>query len=88
VLAYAIAAAHLGVTLLTAFPLGILKVIPFTLHGALEFVVALGLVAMPWLAGFAGVPVARSFYVGAGIVILLVVLVTDYKAAAPGKARR
>lgn len=87
-LAYALGAVHLLVTLLTAFPLGVVKVIPFTVHGGLEFVVALGLIVLPWLAGFAIDPAARAFYVGAGIVILLVVFLTDYKAAARPAVRR
>ncbi|MGH8471003.1 MAG: hypothetical protein ACREVJ_00745 [Gammaproteobacteria bacterium] len=35
---YALAAIHLVLTLLTAFPSGVVKAIPFTVHGALELV--------------------------------------------------
>jgi hypothetical protein len=88
-LAYVLGVVHLFVTLLTAFPLGVVKLIPFTVHGVLEFLVALGLIALPWLAGFAATDApARTFYVAAGIVVLLVVAVTDYKAAErPMRAR-
>jgi len=83
-ISYALAGIHLVLTLVTAFPLGLVKVIPFTVHGALELVVSIALVALPWLLGFAGNAPARNFYVAAGVVIFLVWLVTDYKGAAAG----
>jgi len=43
----------------------------------LELVISVLLVLLPWLLGFASVPTARNFYVGAGIVFI-VWLVTDY----------
>lgn len=61
--------------------LGVVKLIPFTVHGAIEFVIAIALVAMPWLLGFANQPAARNFYVGSGVVVFIVWLITDYKAA-------
>ena len=79
-LAYILAAIHFVVTLATAFPLGAFKLIPFPVHGALEFVVALVLVTLPWLAGFAAEPAARNFYVVAGAAIVLVVMFTNYQA--------
>lgn len=80
-IAYVLAAVHLALTLLTSFPLGTLKVIPFTLHGTIELVVSFTLVALPWLLGFASILPARNFYVAAGIVIFIVWLITDYKVA-------
>lgn len=78
-ISYALAAIHLVLTLLTAFPFGIVKVIPFTVHGALELVTAIALVALPWLLGFSAELPARNFYVGAGFVIFVVWLITDYR---------
>lgn len=78
-LAWVLAGVHLVVTLATAFPLGVVKVIPFPVHGGLETVVALGLLALPWLGGFEAETAARNFYLGAGASVLLVVALTNYR---------
>lgn len=78
---YALAGVHLLMTLATAFPLGVLKLIPFTVHGAIEFITAIGLLAMPWLLGFTDQPAAKNFYLGSAIVVFIVWAITDYKAA-------
>jgi hypothetical protein len=78
---YILAAVHAGMTLLTAFPLGIAKIIPFTVHGALEVGVSLFLLASPWLFGFDYVPAARNFFIASAVALGLVWLATDYRAA-------
>jgi hypothetical protein len=80
ILSYLLAGVHLLVTLLTAFPAGMLKLLPLKIHGWIELAVAPTLVVLPWLAGFADIPSARGFYVGAGAVVFLTWLVTDYSA--------
>jgi len=75
---YALAAIHLAVTVLTDFPLGLVRAIPFPLHGILEFFVSIVLFALPWILGFSGVESARLFYLGAGAAVLLAFLITDY----------
>jgi hypothetical protein len=80
-ISYALAAIHLTETILTAFPLGIVSLIPFTIHGASEFLISFVLIALPWVAGFASEAPARNFFVGSGILIFVVWLTTDYKAA-------
>jgi hypothetical protein len=81
-LSYALAAVHLAVTLLTDFPLGALRLIPFPIHGWIELAVGPTLVAAPWVLGFAAGSHARVFYVAAGIAIFLTWCVTDYRAGA------
>jgi hypothetical protein len=81
-ISYAVAVTHLLVTLSTAYPLGIVKLIPFPVHGVLEGFAAAAVIAMPWLAGFDGETGARSFFVAAGVVVLLVIALTDYRAPA------
>ncbi|NEQ20252.1 MAG: hypothetical protein F6K28_13600 [Microcoleus sp. SIO2G3] len=81
VISYALSIIHLAVTLLTDFPLGIVKVIPIKLHSTIEFLVSLTLMALPWLLGFASVVPARNFYIAAGVVIFITWIVTDYKVA-------
>lgn len=79
---YVLAAAHLILTLLTAYPLGVVKVIPFPLHGAIELLAGIALVALPWLLGFANSDVlARNIYVASGALLFIAWLVTDYKTA-------
>ncbi|MEO5798086.1 MAG: hypothetical protein ABIZ70_01390 [Gemmatimonadales bacterium] len=79
-LAYALAAVHLVLTLCTDFPGGVLKLVPLSLHGAVEFVVSLALVGAAWILKFSTDINARNFYVGTGVLILLVWLLTDYKS--------
>ena len=80
-ISWALAVVHLLLTLCTAFPMGVLKLVPFTVHGAIELIVVIALVAMPWLFSFASEPVARNFFLAFAVIIFLVWLVTDYKAA-------
>lgn len=71
---------YLGASLLTRYPLGAIKMIPFPVHGAIEAVMAVSWIAMPWLLGFAGDTAARNFFVAAGIGLLAVAALTDYRA--------
>ncbi len=82
-LCYVLAALHTAITLLTAFPMGLLKMVPFPVHGGLEALMAPLLVAAPWLVGFSRVGSARIFYIAAGITLAAVWLLTDYKADVP-----
>ena len=83
-LAYALAGIHLAMTLVTDFPLGVVKLISFTLHGWVERVVGPLLVLVPFVLGFEGA--ARIFYIAVGIVIVAVGLLTDYEGTAAAKA--
>ncbi|MBX3616637.1 hypothetical protein [Nitrosomonas sp.] len=78
-LAYCLAVVHLMVTLASDFPLGIVKIIPFPIHGWIERIVGPTLVAIPFILGFSTDEIARNFYVAAGIVIIAVGLLTDYQ---------
>ncbi len=75
-LAYVLAAVHLTLTMLTHFPGGRERPVPFAFHGLIEVVVGLILVALPLLLGWTGN--ARLFYIAAGIVILAVWFLTRY----------
>ena len=80
-ISYALSVVHLLVTLFTAFPLGMVKIIPLKIHGAIEFVVSFTLMALPWLLGFASIMPARIFYIASGVAIFIVWLITDYQPA-------
>jgi hypothetical protein len=81
-LAYALAGIHLVMTVLTAFPLGLIKVIPFKVHGMVELVVGIALVVLPWvLSGTVEFsPNGRMFFSAFGAVLIVVWLTTDYGA--------
>jgi hypothetical protein len=80
-LCYVVAPTQLVMSLLTDYPLGVAKLIPFTVHGAIEVVMALGLIAMPWLFGFSAVDVERNFFIASGVGLGLVWVMTNYAAA-------
>ncbi|MGH7582754.1 MAG: hypothetical protein ACREL5_05970 [Gemmatimonadales bacterium] len=79
VLAYLLACVHLALTALTGFPGGPSHVVPLRLHGYIECLVGLVLLGLPWVLGWSGV--ARTFYVAAGLVILVVWGLSDYGAS-------
>lgn len=79
VLCFAIAGTILGLSLLTRYPLGLLRLIPFPIHGGVEFVTSFGLMAMPWLFGFSEDALARNFFIVNGVLLFAVWLVTDYR---------
>jgi len=77
-LAYGLAAVHLIVTLVSDFPFGIIKIIPFTIHGWIERAVGPALVAIPFILDFANEPIARNFYIAMGLIIIVAGLLTNY----------
>ncbi len=87
-LSYALAGVHLLLTLCTAFPMGIVKLVPFPVHGMVEVAVVLALVAAPWVLGFADVIAARNFYLGAAALIAVVVALTNYRGVDATRAAR
>ncbi len=81
VISYSLAGVHFALTFLTNFPMGLVKVIPFKIHGYIELVVGPCLIALPFVLGLSSVPAVLGFYVTCGIVILAVWALTDYKNA-------
>jgi hypothetical protein len=86
-IAYTLAIVHLVMTLLTRFPMGRWKVIPFPVHGIVELIVGVALLILPSFAGYAPGSPARKFYLGMGAVILIVWALTAYGAQRPGAAK-
>ena len=77
-LCYSVAAIHGLMTLLTAFPMGVVDLIPFKVHGGIELVASFGLAAIPWLFGFVAETAARNFYLASGLAVLCVWMLTAY----------
>ena len=84
-LSYVVGAAYIVTSLLTRYPLGVWKLIPFPAHGVIESVMAAFWIASPWLFRFADHAPARNFFVAAGIGLLAVVAITDYRAKAAAR---
>jgi len=80
---YVLAMVHLSLALSTAYTLGLVRVIRFRWHGAVEGVVAALLATMPWLAQYSDVPAARNVSVATAIGIAIVATLTDYRHVRP-----
>ena len=75
-----VGATVLVVSMLTKYPLGIAKVLPFTIHSAGDYLAVVLLLAAPWVLNFAdGDPGITAFYVVAGVAVLAVSLITNYQ---------
>lgn len=79
-LAYALAAVHLVMTLMTAFPMGVVPVVPFRVHGIVELLVAISLMGIG-MFNFGTETTAGLFYLLVGLVILVVWLLSSYREA-------
>jgi hypothetical protein len=84
VVSYLLGGVHLVLTLLTASLPGAAEAIPLTVHGAIELIISIILIVGPLLLPILGIPVfppAIIFYVGIGLVILVIRLITNYREA-------
>ncbi len=82
-----IGAVVLVVSLLTRYPLGVIKVLPFPVHSAGDYLAAVLLVGAPFALGFTHSARGLTFfYFGAGVAVLLVSLVTNYQYRPVGQA--
>lgn len=76
VVSYALAALHIIVTLATKFPDTGHRPLSLRIHGSIELIVGIALIALPWLAGWDGT--ARVYYVTAGIILLIIWAASNY----------
>jgi hypothetical protein len=82
----------LVVSMLTKYPLGVAKVLPFTVHSAGDYLAAALLLIAPFVLNFhSGDAGLTAFYIVAGIAVLGVSLITNYQYSpdrewAPGHA--
>ncbi|HTL47787.1 MAG TPA: hypothetical protein VL688_06955 [Verrucomicrobiae bacterium] len=79
-LLYVLGIGHLLMSGMTAYPLGITKTIPFTVHSKIEAAAAAFMLASPWLFRFSALEAARNVYVAAGAVVLVLWSLTDYRS--------
>lgn len=75
-----VGAVVLAVSMLTRYPLGVVKVLPFKLHSAGDYLAAALLIVAPFALGFDHSDAGLStIYVVAGIAVLAVSLITNYQ---------
>ena len=90
---YLFAAVLLALAVLTRYPLGIVKVIGLAIHGFVELLLAVSLIAAPWFGNFERGVLSRNFYVTVGLLMLGLWFLTDFRgmrnrpAAAPAAGR-
>jgi hypothetical protein len=73
---YILAVVHLAMTILTDMPLGVLKAVPLKLHGLVELIVALALIAVAWT--FSALHSGQLFFTLMGAVIFFVWVSSNY----------
>jgi hypothetical protein len=86
--AYVAGAAQLLLSLMTAYPMGVIRAIPFPVHGGIELTLALGLAASPWIFGYSGIDLIRNLFIATGAAVVLVWATTDYQAAVKRVSRK
>jgi hypothetical protein len=74
--------AILGLSLMTNYPLGAVKMVSFPTHGVIETVAEIATAAAPWLMGFSHNKRATLTHIISGLATLGVVAMTDYRAQA------
>ena len=75
-----VGATVLVVSMLTKYPLGVVKVLPFTVHSAGDYLAAALLVLSPFALGFNNSDTGlTAFYIAAGVAVLAVSLITNYQ---------
>jgi hypothetical protein len=75
-----VGAVVLLVSMATRYPLGVFKVLPFTIHSAGDYLAAALLIAAPFALNFADAESGMAaFYVVMGVAVLAVSLVTNYQ---------
>ena len=79
-LSYVLAIVHLAMTLLTRFSPETHKPVSLKWHGAVESIVGVALLSLPWVMSWNGS--SRSFYLAAGAAILLVGALSRFRMEA------
>jgi len=77
--AYIFGGVLLAMAILTRYPLGIIKVIGLGIHGFVELLLAICLIAAPWYGNFARGVLSRNFYVMLGLLMLVLWFLTDFR---------
>ncbi|MEA2327071.1 MAG: hypothetical protein QOE68_2030 [Thermoanaerobaculia bacterium] len=77
--AYIFGGVLLVMAILTRYPLGIIKIVGLGIHGFVEILLAICLIAAPWYGNFARGVLSRNFYVMLGLLMLALWFLTDFR---------
>jgi hypothetical protein len=77
--AYIFGGVLLVMAILTRYPLGIVKIVGLGIHGFVEMLLAICLIAAPWYGNFARGVLSRNFYVMLGLLMLVLWFLTDFR---------
>jgi hypothetical protein len=78
-LSYALAIVHFLLTFATDFPAGALKIIPLRIHGLIEVIVSIGLLAAAISFRILGYPVSFYFFLVFSVSLFIVWTVSEYR---------
>ena len=78
---YVLAGIHLALTISTNFDMGLIKIIPLTIHGWIELIVSIALVGVAFYLGSIEGELARNFYLVFAAAVFATWAITDYKSA-------
>jgi hypothetical protein len=76
------------VTASTALPTGLIKSIPVQAHAVIDLLMAVALIAAPFLFGFTGDGTATAFFIILGVVYLLLTIATRFVSEERPRRRR
>ncbi len=82
---YTLGGIHLLLTLLTNFEVGLLKVIPFKIHGWIELIVSIALIAVAFYLGTIEGEFSRNLYFILAAIVFFIWLITDYQRSTLSK---
>jgi hypothetical protein len=68
-----------ALAILTRYPLGIVKIVGLGVHGFVELLLAICLIAAPWYGNFASGVTSPRFYLTIGIMMLVLWFLTDFR---------
>jgi hypothetical protein len=75
---YTLGAVHLLLTALTDYGMGVIKIIPLSAHGVIEFLVGVLLIILAYTL-FKDNSAGKLYYIIFGTIVLLTWLFTDYR---------
>ena len=78
-LSYTLAIVHLLLTVTTDFPAGALKIIPLRIHGLIELIVSIGLLAVAISFRILGYSVSFYFYLVFSVILFIVWILSEYR---------
>ena len=80
VFTYVLAIVHLVLTLLTDFPAGVFKVVPLKIHGLIEIIVSIALIAIAVWFRRSGDNVSFYYYLIFAVILFIVWTTSEYKS--------